>query len=69
MVIDPRRERFCDGYAAQTMFYQSQVYPTENKPDFSDFFISKNKQKVFKKSQNFTIWLQKAKLATLLNKN
>jgi len=26
------------------MFCQSQAYPTENKPDFSGFFISKKSQ-------------------------
>jgi len=41
---------------------------SQKKPDFSDFYFQK-KPKVFKKSQNFKIWLKKNKLATLLQKN
>ena len=43
-------EEICNEYAAQTLFFQSQAFPTENKP------------KVFKKSQNFKIWLQKSQI-------
>jgi len=53
MVIDPRRKRFCNGYAAQTMFYQSQVYPTENKPDFSAFFYFQKQAKGVQKKPEF----------------
>jgi len=52
----------CNEYAAQTMFCQSQAYPTENKPEKARFFwlfYFQKKPKVFKK----------AKLATLLQKN
>jgi len=54
----PLLQKICNEYAAQTMFCQSQAYPTKNKPDFSGFFISK-KLNVCKK----------AKWATLLHKN
>jgi len=73
MVIDPRRKRFVMSmqlYAA--LFCQSQAYPTENKPEkarSSGFFYFQKKTKVLKKSQNFNIWFQKKKLATLLHKN
>jgi len=33
------------------MFRQSQAYPTENKPDFSDIFISKKARGVQKKPE------------------
>ena len=52
MVIDPRPKEICNEYAIQTMFCQSQTYPTENKP----FFYFQ------KKSQNFKIWLQKSQI-------
>jgi len=44
-------------YAAETMLCQSQAFPPE-KSQIVFFFI-------FEGSQNFKIWLQKAKLATL----
>jgi len=48
------------------MFFQSQVFPTEKgqkKPDFVWLFlISKKKPKVFKKSQDLKIWLQKSQI-------
>ena len=47
------------------MFCQSQAYPTENKPEKARFFwhfYFQKKPKVFKKSQNFKIWLQKSQI-------
>jgi len=58
MVIDPRPKEICNEYATQTMFCQSQTYPTENKP-----FISRKKARISKSG------FKKAKLATLLHKN
>jgi len=52
------------------MFCQSPAFPTEKKLEKARFclaFLFPKKPKVFKKSQNFKIWLQKAKLATLLS--
>jgi len=46
------------------MFFQSQSYPTENKPDFSGF---QKKPKVLKKPE-FRNLASKNKLATLLHK-
>jgi len=53
------------------MFCQSQAYPTENKPEKFGFFwlLFSKKAEGVQKSQNLKIWLQKAKLATLLHKN
>jgi len=45
------------------MFCQSQAYPTENKQEKARFFCLFNfhkKPKVFKKRNNFKIWLQKS---------
>jgi len=45
MFIDSSEEIFNE-YAAQTMFYQSQVFPIEKKPDFVWLFlISKKSQR------------------------
>jgi len=50
------------------MFCQSQAYPTENEPEksrearFFWLFYFQKKPKVFKKSQNFKIWLQKSQI-------
>jgi len=39
-------EKIFNEYAAQTMFFQSQAFPTEKKPDFVWlFFISKKSQR------------------------
>ena len=50
-------------YAAQTMFFQSQAFPTEKILENAwyclAFFDFQKKPEVFKKSQNFTIWLQR----------
>ena len=50
-------------YAAQTMFFQSQAFPIEkileNASYCLAFFDFQIKPEVFKKSQNFTIWLQR----------
>jgi len=51
------------------MFCQSQACPTENKPDFSDIFISKKSQRCSKKAIISKSGFKKAKLATLLQKN
>jgi len=54
------------------MFCQSQAYPTENKPEKYGFFwlfLFSKKAKSVQKSQNVKIWLQKAKLVTLLHRN
>jgi len=68
MVIDPRRKRFVMN-AAQTMFCQSQAYPTENKPEkarhFQLFYFQK-KPKMFTKARISKSSFKKAKLATLL---
>jgi len=46
------------------MFFQSQVLPTEKKPEKARFclafFCKQKKAKSVKKSQNFKIWLQKS---------
>jgi len=58
-------EEVCNEYAAQTMFFQSQAFSTEEKPDIVGlFFISKNAKGV-QKSQNFTIWLLKSQIGNL----
>jgi len=44
------------------MFFRIQVFPTEKKPDFVWIFYFQKKLKVFKKSQNFKIWLQKRQI-------
>jgi len=47
------------------MFCQSQAYPRENKPEkarFFWYFYFQTKPKVFKKIQNFKIWLQKSQI-------
>jgi len=59
MVSDARPKEICNEYAIQTMFCQSQTYPTENKP----FFISRKKARISKSG------FKKAKLATLQHKN
>ena len=47
------------------MFFQSQAFSTEEKPDIVGlFFISKNAKGV-QKSQNFTIWLLKSQIGNL----
>jgi len=58
-------EGICTEYAAQTMIFQNQAFPTEKrqkKPDFVWLFYFQKNPKVFKKSQNFKIWLQKSQI-------
>jgi len=59
-------EEIFNGYAAQTMCFQIQAFPTEKKPEkvrfCLAFFYFQKKPKVFKKSQNFKIWLQKSQI-------
>jgi len=50
-------EEICNEYAAQTLFFQSQAFPTENKP------------KVLKKARISKSGFKKAKLATLLQRS
>ena len=54
-------EEIFNEYAAQTMFFQSQAFLTEKKPEKNwfclAFFEFQKKPKVLKKSQNFKIWL------------
>jgi len=49
-------EDICDEYAAWTMFFRSQAFPTEKKQDFVWLFL------ISKKSQNFKIWLQTSQI-------
>ena len=48
------------------MFFQSQAFPTEKKPETDRFCLAffhlRKQAKVFKKSQNFKIWLQKSQI-------
>jgi len=48
------------------MLFQSQVLPTEKKPEKARFCLAffdlQKKPKVFKKIQNFKIWLQKSQI-------
>jgi len=47
------------------MFFQRQAFLTEKKPDFFlAFFDCQKKSKVFIKSQNFKIWLQKSQIGS-----
>jgi len=59
-------EEIFNEYAAQTMFFQSQAFPTEKNPEKARFCLAffefQKKPKVFKKSQNFKIWLQKSQI-------
>jgi len=52
--------------AAQTMFFHSQAFQTENKSERARFCLAffdfKKKSKVLKKSQYFKIWLQKSQI-------
>jgi len=61
-------ENICDEYAAETMFFRSQAFPTEKKPEKARFCLAffdlQKKPKVFKISQNFKIWLQKSQIGT-----
>jgi len=53
------------------MFCQSQAYPAENNPEKSQIFLTflfPKKAKVFKKSQNFKIWLQKIQIGNSATK-
>jgi len=59
MVIGPRRKEICNEWPAQTMFCQSQVYPTGNKPFF---FLFPQKAKGVQQSQNFKICHQKSQI-------
>jgi len=71
MVIDPRRKRFVMNMQLRQCFARAKpirLKISQKNPDFSGFFYFQKKLKVLKK-QNFQIWLQKAKLATLLHKN
>jgi len=46
--LRPSSQEIYNEYAAQTMFGQSQAYPTENKPkkpDFSGFFHFQKSQR------------------------
>jgi len=52
-------EKICNEYTAQTMFFQSQVFPTEKKLNFVWlFFISRKIKASFQKKPEFQIWLQ-----------
>jgi len=44
------------------MLFQIQVFLTERKPDFVWLFYFQKKPKVFKKYQNFKIWLEKSQI-------
>jgi len=59
-------EEICNEYAAQTVFFQSQAFPTEKYPGKNRFclalFYFHKKLKVFKKRQYFKIWLQKSQI-------
>ena len=59
-------EEIFNEYAAQTMFFQSQAFPPEKKPEKAKFCLAffdfQKKPKVFKKSQNIKIWLQKSQI-------
>jgi len=52
MVTDPRPKEICNEYATQTMFCQSQTYPTENKP-FSIFRKNPEFQSLASKNLNW----------------
>jgi len=60
------KEEICNEYAAQAMFFQRQTFPTEKSQKKLDFFLAffdfRKKPKVFKKSQNFNIWLPKSQI-------
>jgi len=63
-------EEIFNEYAAQTMFFQSQAFPTENKPEKARFclafLISKKSQRCSKKARISKSGFKKARLATLL---
>jgi len=63
--LKPPDENFLRTTLAQTMFCQSQAYPTENKP----FFLSKNSQRCSKTARIAKSGIKKAKVATLLHTN
>jgi len=56
-------EEICNEYAAQTMFFQSQAFPTEKK-FLSGFFLFSKAKGVGK--NNFKIWLQKIQIGNLV---
>jgi len=53
------QKTICNQYAAQTNVFPEPSLADRKKPDFVWPFL------ICKKSQNFKIWLQKTKLATL----
>jgi len=64
MGIDPRCKRFVMNMQTRQCFARAKpirLKISQKKPDFSDFLFPK-KAKVFKKSQNFKIWLQKSQI-------
>jgi len=44
-------ERICNDYAAQTVFCQSQAFPTEKIQILTGFFVSKKSQRCSKKPE------------------
>jgi len=65
MVIDPRRKRFAMNMQLRQCFARAKLIRlkiSQKKPDFSGFSYFKKKPKVFIKSQNFKIWLQKSQI-------
>jgi len=53
-------EEVCNEYAAQTVFFQSQAFPTEKSQILSGF--KPRKARGVQKSQKFKIWLQKSQI-------
>jgi len=59
-------EEISNEYAALTMFFQRQAFPTEKKPDFVwHFLISKKSQRCSTKARTSKSDFKKANLATL----
>jgi len=62
-------EEICDEYAAQTMFFQIQAFPTEKSQEATDFgwlFYFQKSQRCSKKARIPKSGFKKAKLATLI---
>jgi len=62
-------EDISNEYATQTMFFQSQAFPTEKKQDLVWlFFDFQKKRKVLKKARISKSGFKKVKLATLVDR-
>jgi len=63
-------EEICNEYAVQTMFFQSQAFPTEKKPEKARFCLAffnfQKSQRCSKQARIFKSGFKKATLATLI---